>query len=125
MKALLKQPLLVALAFSLLAWAWRGIDYALIGSIGPLVLAIAATALLWIGWVRGGNWWSRSLRIWGAILLLIGLARAVLAIGLVLDPGMSQHGVEALTLPYHAMTLFHLILAAWLIIGPPTKPEIL
>ncbi|NNC46852.1 MAG: hypothetical protein HKO13_00260 [Sphingomonas sp.] len=123
MKFVLKQPLLVALALSLAAWAWRGIDYALIGSIGPLILALAAIALLWIGWIRGNRWWTRSVRIWGAILLLIGLARAVLAIGLVLDPGMSQHGAEALTLHYHAMTLFHLILGAWLIISPPAKPE--
>lgn len=114
---------MIALAASLLVWVWRGIEYALIGSIGPLALTSAAIALLWIGWLRGGRWWTGTVRSWGAILLLIGLARALLAIGLVIKPSMSQHGVEALTLPYYGMTLFHLIVGVWLIRRPPQKAQ--
>ena len=118
----MKQPAFILLAFSVLAWLWRGVDYALIGSIAPLVFILVILALLALGWARGGKWWSRTVRLWGLLLFLLGIARVVLAVGLTLKPSMSMHGVEALTLPYHAMSLFHLVAGAWLLWRPPAKP---
>ncbi len=109
----------VLLTLTVVMWAWRAVDYALIGSFAPLGVLAFGLVVLSLGAIVTGRGWRVAVRLWGVIMLLAGLARTALSIALAFDPSVSIHAAEAQTLFYHAATLLHLIAGGWLIISPP------
>jgi hypothetical protein len=103
------KPIHALLAASLILWAWRAAEFAVIGRFAPLALFAAGSALLTAGYLRIGLGWGLAVRLWGIVILGVGLVRTILSIVLLIGPEVSQHGVESLTPGYHAGTLFHLV----------------
>ncbi len=114
----------ILLLLTLALWAWRAVDYALIGSLAPLGILAFGAVTLGLGALAKGRWWRSAVRIWGTMMLLAGLARAGLSIALAFDPSVSIHASEAQTAFYHAATALHLVAGIWLIVRPPERPAI-
>lgn len=77
----------LAVAASLLPFAYRAGEYALVGSIVPLLVLVAATFVLAGGWALDGAWERRAVRLWTAGMVLWGVARlGLLAVVKLADP---------------------------------------
>lgn len=109
----------IILAVSIAVWVLRATVFALLGSYAPLAVLLFGFAVLAWGKFSVPSKMKFAVRFWGAMMLLAGLARVALAIGVSIMPEFSQHGLESLTPFYFAGTLFHLLAGLWLVLRPP------
>ncbi|MEO0574864.1 MAG: hypothetical protein AAF004_05325 [Pseudomonadota bacterium] len=94
-RALPAKMILAVTELSLLAFAVRGIKYAVIGAYLPIAVA-AILALLYYGLRRFMPHRLRlALRIWGVLLCVYAIIRLALFIVLTVDPSVSAHAADS------------------------------
>lgn len=74
------------LFLSLLVFLGKGIQYALIGSLSPLVVSLLVTAIVPVSIYIGNRIGKVALRLWAAGLIIWGLTRMILSLSLIVFP---------------------------------------
>jgi len=85
----------ISLWLSLLAFIFRGIEYALIASYVPILFALSITMILVILYYLSGLAFSIALKIWASILILYSIIRISFWVFFQIDPMMSAHGADS------------------------------
>ena len=116
-RKILDHRLLYALlAASLLFFLIKGIQYAVIGSYLPAVVAINALVLLGYGWFFSAKILRTGIRLWGVMLIFWSLARLFVEVSFQLTPGITEtHIREQFTILQNALTLLFLFSGVYLI----------
>lgn len=101
----------LALALSLGFFLVKGVRYALIGSLVPLILIMTVLTILALTSQRSPKWFRRSLRYWGILLILWAVGRLLVEVLFKLTPNITEaHIREQFTILQKLVSILFLVI---------------